>query len=156
MAEEFECDYDGGTRATVQADPDGYVEVEVQRLDDGHEPPAYLYLTPEAARRFARTIALASITAEGEQAPKMPTTATSDTFEPAPAPCPEGNGGCSAECAERSECHRAAVADLFRPVEPPARGGGRDREALFLAARGLAGPAAGLDDVLKVAAYLAA
>ncbi|UQA94951.1 hypothetical protein [Streptomyces halobius] len=153
MAEEFECDYDGGTRATVQADPDGYVEVEVQRLDDGPEPPAYLYLTPEAARRFARTVTLASITAEGEQAPEVPTAAASEL---APAPCPEDNGACSADCSERPECHRAAVADLFRPVEPVTESGEATREELFLAARELAGPAAGLDDVLKVAAYLAA
>ncbi|UQA92840.1 hypothetical protein [Streptomyces halobius] len=153
MAEEFECDYDGGTCATVQADPDGYVEVEVQRLDDGPEPPAYVYLAPEAARRFARTVTLASITAEGEQAPQVPTTTAS---EPAPALCPEDNGACSADCAERPGCHRAAVADLFRPVEPPAGFGQPDKEVLFLRARKLAGPAANLDDVLKVACYLAA
>ncbi|MFF4604480.1 hypothetical protein ACFY12_17355 [Streptomyces sp. NPDC001339] len=49
------------------------------------------------------------------------------------------------------------MADLFRSAEPPPAGVGRpDKEALFLEARKLAGPAANPDDVLRVAAYLAA
>ncbi|MCZ0993809.1 hypothetical protein O1L44_12805 [Streptomyces noursei] len=47
------------------------------------------------------------------------------------------------------------MADLFRSVEPDTGDEAFTREELFLAARELAGPAAGLDDVLKVAAYLA-
>ncbi|WP_431980817.1 hypothetical protein [Streptomyces qinglanensis] len=152
MAEEFECDYDGATRATVQADPDGYVEVEVQRLDDGPEPSAYLYLAPDAARRFARTVTLASITAEGETAPEAPTV-------PGDVRCPDGDAPCSEDCEFRTECHRAAVANLSRPAEPapaPADEPAPDKAALFLEARELAGPAANLDDVLKLAHHLAA
>ncbi|MEU7186458.1 hypothetical protein [Streptomyces sp. NPDC045369] len=117
MTEEFQCDYDGGTLATVQADPDGFVEVEFRRVDADPAAPVYLYLAPESARRFARTVTLASIAAEGERPPGV-----------SPAATPE-------------------------PADWP-RGAESGREELFLKARALAGPAASLADVLRVAAYL--
>ncbi|KWT60581.1 hypothetical protein ADL21_18155 [Streptomyces albus subsp. albus] len=120
MAEEFQCDYDGGTLARVQADPDGYVEVEFRRVDDGPEAPVYLYLTPEAARGFARTVTLASIVAEGEVAPEVP------------------NGVVDASAGLGVGSEEAS------------------REEQFRTARTLAGPTASVDDVLRVAAFLAA
>ncbi|AIA05379.1 hypothetical protein [Streptomyces noursei] len=151
MAEQFTCEYDGGARIAGRPDPDGYVEVEVQRLDDGQETTTYVYLAPETARRFARSVTLASIAADGEDAPTVPESITARSTEP----CPNDNSPCATDCRARPDCHREAVADLFRPVEPGTERGEITRESLFLAARELAGPAAGLDDVLKVAAYLA-
>ncbi|AKA08848.1 hypothetical protein SAZ_26215 [Streptomyces noursei ZPM] len=147
MAEQFTCEYDGGARIAGRPDPDGYVEVEVQRLDDGQEATTYVYLAPETARLFARSVTLASIAADGEAVPTAPEERTAD-------PCPNDNAPCASACSARSDCHREAVADLFRPIDPDAERGEITREELFLAARELAGPAAGLDDVLKVAAYL--
>ncbi|MEU7636586.1 hypothetical protein [Streptomyces sp. NPDC039016] len=148
MADQFTCEYDGGARIAGRPDPDGYVELEVQRLDHGQEATTYVYLAPETARRFARSLTLASIAADGESVPKAPQ-------ERAVEPCPNDNAPCTSACRARSDCHREAVADLFRPVDPDTERGEITREELFLAARELAGPAAGLDDVLKVAAYLA-
>ncbi|MCZ1017730.1 hypothetical protein O1M07_26840 [Streptomyces albulus] len=119
----------------------------VAAVEDGQDVTTYVYLAPEAARRFARSVTLASIAADGESVPKAPA-------ERAVDPCPNDNAPCASECGARSECHRKAVADLFRPVDDT-DDGEATREELFLAARELAGPAAGLDDVLKVAAYLA-
>ncbi|MFE0187712.1 hypothetical protein [Streptomyces sp. NPDC058989] len=150
MTDQFTCEYDGGAQAIVRADLDGFVELEVQRLDDGQEATTYVYLAPETARQFARTTTLASIAAEGERAP----TAPEPTSEAPAVPCPNDNASCVAECKARSDCHREALVDLSRPVEPGTERGEITREELFLAARELAGPAAGLDDVLKVAAYL--
>ncbi|MGG7570350.1 hypothetical protein [Streptomyces sirii] len=151
MVDQFTCEYDGGAQVIVRADPDGYVELEVQRLDDGHEAITYVYLAPETARRFARTITLASITAEGERALTEPEPVSRPT-----EPCPNDNAICRTDCGDRPDCHRTAVADLFRPADPGTESRGITREEQFLAARELAGPAANLDDVLKVAAYLAA
>ncbi|MEU5301171.1 hypothetical protein ACH4YO_06960 [Streptomyces noursei] len=124
------------------------VELEVQRLEDGQDVTTYVYLAPETARRFARSVTLASIAADGETVPTAPEERTVE-------PCPNDNAACRADCGARSACHREAMADLFRSVEPDTGDGEFTREELFLAARELAGPAAGLDDVLKVAAYLA-
>ncbi|MEU5305984.1 hypothetical protein ACH4YO_19105 [Streptomyces noursei] len=147
-AEQFTCEYDGGARATVRDDPDGYVELEVQRLEDGQDVTTYVYLAPETARQFARSVTLASIAADGETVPTAPEERTVE-------PCPNDNVACPADCGARRDCHRAAMEDLFRPVEPGTDQEEFTREELFLAARELAGPAAGLDDVLKVAVYLA-
>ncbi|MFI9076082.1 hypothetical protein ACIGW8_06190 [Streptomyces sioyaensis] len=111
--------------------------MEVQRLYDGPESPAYLYLAPEAAHGHSGVHHC-----RGRDRP-------GDT-----------DRACNEGCEVRTECHRAAIADLFRSAEPATATADEepapDKETLFLEARELAGRAANLDDVLKLAHYLAA
>ncbi|MGK5729817.1 hypothetical protein [Streptomyces sp. URMC 124] len=162
--EKFACDYDPDTELTVRADPDGYVEIATEEGETPLVPGmcTAAYLRPEAARVLARAITLASLTVEGDdvsdalegEAEAM--RETMDTGAPS-EPCPETDEGCDPLCASRAECGKAALADLFRP---PAVVDFTDNvelspEERFLDARELAGPAASLDDVLKLARYLA-
>ncbi|WP_338932661.1 hypothetical protein WEB32_29800 [Streptomyces netropsis] len=163
MTEKFTCDYDPDTELTVQADPDGFVEITTE------EPPTPLvpgiavaaYLTPETARRFARAITLASFAVEGEdvsdvlRAEAEAMAETMDTGAPS-EPCPETDERCDPLCSARAECGKAALEDLFRsPVLADFTDGADVSPGeRFLCARELAGPAASLDDVLKLARYL--
>ncbi|MGW7270785.1 hypothetical protein ACWGH5_09720 [Streptomyces sp. NPDC054864] len=165
MGETFECDYDAGTTVTVDQDKDGYVEITTEDSGNVLDPATALalYLTPENARRFARAVTLASFAVEGEDVSDVVKAAedmkdTMDTGAPS-EPCPETNDGCDPLCSARPECHASAVEDLFRgpdtePVPYALVDEHADRADAFLAAREVAGPAASLDDVLKLAAYL--
>jgi hypothetical protein len=164
MGETFECDYDAGTTVTVGQDRDGYVEITTEDSGNVLDPATALalYLTPESARRFARAVTLASFAVEGEDvSDALEAEAMKDTMDTgAPSePCPETAEGCDPLCSARPECHRAAVEDLFRepdaePVPYALVDEHADRADAFLAAREVAGPAANLDDVLKLAQYL--
>ncbi|MGW1840357.1 hypothetical protein [Streptomyces sp. NPDC002067] len=148
MTPTFGCD-DGSTEGTVRPDPDGYVELVLRDVGVGREPKV-LHLEPEDARRFARAVTLASFDAEGVDVSDALRTA----IGPGAGACPKGDGPCGARHPDRLAWRGKEGEDTtppHRPAEGPA--GPRDR---FLAARKLAGPAAHLDDVLKLAAYLTA
>lgn len=166
MAETFECDYDAGTTVTVDADlTDGFVDITTEDSGTARElaTALALYLTPENARRFARAVTLASFAVEGEDVADVVKAAedmkdTMDTGAPS-EPCPDTNDGCDPLCSARAECHRVAMEDLFQepdtePVPYALVDEHEDRADAFLAAREVAGPAASLDDVLTLAAYL--
>ncbi|MFE9396812.1 hypothetical protein [Streptomyces flavidovirens] len=161
MAETFECDWDGSSAVEVRHD-DSHVEIRVAELEGGDEF-LLAYLAPETARRFARSVTLASFAVEGEEVADVVKAAedmkdTMDTGAPS-EPCPETNDGCDPLCSARPECHASAMRDLFQepdtePVPYALVDEHEDRADAFLAARELAGPAANLDDVLKLAQFL--
>ncbi|MGW2633792.1 hypothetical protein ACWC2K_31295 [Streptomyces chattanoogensis] len=166
MTETFNCDYEPGAQLAVRQDPEGFVEITVDAPTVPGAPDMALaaYLKPEAARRFAMAVTLASFAVDGEpmgdalQAEALALKETTETGYRS-VPCPETNEGCDSVCSARPECHQAAIEDLFRaapdpqPADPEPR---VSREERFLEARELAGPAASLDDVLKLADFLAA
>jgi hypothetical protein len=161
MAETFVCDWDGSSAVEIRHD-DSHVEIRVAETEDG-EDFLLVYLEPETARRFARAVTLASLAVEGEdvEAVRQAVEEFVDVKDTGykSEPCPETNDGCDPLCSARSECRASAIQDLFRepdtePVPYALVDEHADRADAFLAARDLAGPAANLDDVLKLAQYL--
>ncbi|WP_411140081.1 hypothetical protein [Streptomyces sp. x-80] len=154
MSETYECEWDGKTQLSVSEDPDGYVELAVGPVADPDDHPRDnrgVLLTPDTARRLARTVTLTTFSLEGE-----------DISDAVPEPCPDSNKPCAVDCPLRRTCHETALDDVPRaslddgtapPLHYPAGAEPTAAES-FLAARKLAGPAASLDDVLRVADYL--
>ncbi|AUG87172.1 hypothetical protein HOS58_gp40 [Streptomyces phage Attoomi] len=170
MAETFGCDWDGNQAVTVDHDTE-HVEVNLHEVGEPGDATC-VYLAPEVARRVARAITLASFAVEGQdvtdalfvspEALEAATRAEGGVEMPDAIPvepCPETNVGCDPVCPSREDCRESAMRDLFRepdmePVPYALVDEHQDRADAFLAARELAGPAANLDDVLKLAAFL--
>ncbi|MEU7200241.1 hypothetical protein [Streptomyces sp. NPDC045470] len=154
MTESYPCEWDGENQLSVSEDPDGYVELIVGPVPYGDECPGYyevVRLTPETARHLARAVTLTTFRLEGEE--------MSDAV---PEPCPDTNKPCGKDCPLRRACHDSALEDVHRASltdgsAPPVRYATPHRTTAadrFRAARDLAGPAADLDAVFRVADYL--
>ncbi|MFB7643910.1 hypothetical protein ACFC0S_03060 [Streptomyces sp. NPDC056084] len=153
--ESFPDEWTEETQLSLREDPDGYVELSVGPAPGTGESlrayPLAVLLSPETARRLARAVTLTTFRLEGE-----------DVTDAVPEPCPDTAKPCVTDCPLRRACRDSALEDIYRAdledgTHPPTLSPmvlELSPEERFLEARELAGPAASLDDVLRLAAFL--